>query len=82
MIIELNFTSDDLKENRNLLLAAVSNDSPILTYVHNERLLGDTDIIFVSIAFAVSSGGNTSLTVYYHFPRNNANFFLTPLKNN
>lgn len=41
---------DDLRADRNVVLAAVSQDSSTLIYVLDERLLCDKEIILASIS--------------------------------
>ncbi len=82
----LDFASGDVRANRHVVMAAVSNDSAALRFVRDVGLLGNKEIILASIKSSAPASFKTtediSLTAYYHFTRNNVDFVVTSLQKN
>ncbi len=79
--VALDFASDDVRADREVVFAAVSQDSSVLRFVRDGGILGDKEIILKSLSGA-SSERDIPLVAYYHFMRNNVDFVLTSFKKN
>ncbi len=67
-----------MQGDKEVVLAAVTQNSLALGYA-STIFLGDKEIILASIS-AASYETEISLTQFYHFTRNNVEFFVSSLK--